>query len=119
LNTAGRSRVCAIEPAAEHFNQVGRLFRVHGAKTEPVQIKSWSAVLGERGPVSVDLKFWEADVRRVEGIAPWALTLFEKVETALLRALEVAHTQWVRSIPAAGGALWLRFFLLPNSGGCG
>ena len=34
-------------------------------------------------------KFWEADVRRVEGIALWALTRFEKAEIALLRALEV------------------------------
>jgi len=37
--------------------------------------------------------FWDADVRRVEGIALWALTRFEKAETALLRALEVERTQ--------------------------
>ena len=52
--------------------------------------------------------FWKADVRRVEGIE-WALTRFEKVEKALLRALEVAREA------AAGGALWLHFLFLPNS----
>jgi hypothetical protein len=47
--------------------------------------------------------FWEADVRRVEGIALWAFTRFEKVETGLLRALKVARTQWARHMSCRWG----------------
>jgi hypothetical protein len=64
-------------------------------------------------------EFWEADVRRVEGIALWALTRFEKAETALLRALEVAHAVGEEHMSCRWGFMAP---LLPPAklgGGCG
>jgi hypothetical protein len=46
---------CAVERVAHDFDQVRRLFGVHGAKTDPLQKKFRPAVLGKRDPVSVDL----------------------------------------------------------------
>ena len=63
--------------------------------------------------------FWEADVRRVEGIALWALTRFEKVETPRLRVLEVARTQRARHISCRWGFMAPLLFPAKLGGGCG
>ena len=51
------------------FDQVHRLFRMPGAETDSVQIKSRPAVLGKRDPVSVDpLEQGPRDIGAIPGV---------------------------------------------------